>query len=172
MRFGAILAGAAFGLGLMAAPMAGQAATPSKPHLSTQDYIDIYQLYAAYAYALDTGNGPARAAVFVPDGVFRSNQSNEQPVTIPDMAKKTTETGNVGDRHLQYNIMITPTAEGADGQCYVLIVRGALGKDGAFRASPEMYKDSLVKTKAGWRFKTRQVWSDSSPESPYFPKKK
>src|ERR1700678_1128117 len=98
MGFMKTVFGAVLGLGLLATP--GMAATKAKtPHLTTQDYVDIYQLYAAYAWALDTGNGPARAAVFVPDGVFRSNQTHEQPESIPDMAKSTTATGNVGDRH-------------------------------------------------------------------------
>ena len=40
--------------------------------LTTQDYIDIQQLYIAYTHAIDFGEPDGRdyAAVFVPDGVF------------------------------------------------------------------------------------------------------
>ena len=38
--------------------------------LSTQDTLDILQLYARYNTAIDTGDGEAFAACFVPEGVF------------------------------------------------------------------------------------------------------
>ena len=40
--------------------------------LTTQDYIEIEQLYMAYTHAIDFGQPDGRdyAAVFVPDGIF------------------------------------------------------------------------------------------------------
>jgi hypothetical protein len=157
---------------LMAASIVGAAfmcigAPVHAETLTPQDYIDIYQLYAKYAWALDTGDGPGRVATFTPDGIFMGNSNNEAPEGMVALAKETTANGNVGDRHLQYNIEIEPTADGAIGKCYVLIVRGKPGRDGGFNASPEMYNDVLVKTADGWRFKKRQVWADASDASPY-----
>jgi len=42
------------------------------PELSTQDYIDIQQLYARYYTAIDSGKAEAWADTFVADGVFNS----------------------------------------------------------------------------------------------------
>jgi hypothetical protein len=67
------------------------------------------------------------------------------------------------------NIHITPTAEGAKGTCYMVgqgrpspkspVIKGlnpALYVDGPM---PGFYSDTLVKTSAGWRFKTRAFWT-------------
>ena len=48
------------------------AARGQAPALTTQDYIDIEQLYIAYTNAIDFGDADGRdyAGVFTPDGVF------------------------------------------------------------------------------------------------------
>ena len=138
--------------------------------LTGQDYIDIQQLYAAYAWAVDTGDFLGRAAVFTPDGTFTSSNQGFVPQTVDALVKRTAETGNIGDRHLQYNIHIEPTPEGAKGKCYVLILRGKASRGGPLIGTLQMYNDTFVKTAAGWRFKTRRIWADTSESSPYRPR--
>jgi hypothetical protein len=140
---------------------------PSQPILTAQDYIDIQQLYAAYAWAVDTGDGPGRAAVFTPDGTFTSSNQGNVVQSAAAIAERTSKQGNIGDRHLQYNIRIEPTHEGAKGSCYVLIVRGKASQGGTIAGTLQMYNDTFVKTAAGWRFKTRRIWADSAESSPY-----
>ena len=51
--------------------------------LTTQDYIDIQQLYARYNIAIDTGDGEGWAATFTPDGVFNNtNKGHECPRAV------------------------------------------------------------------------------------------
>jgi hypothetical protein len=117
--------------------------------------------------AVDMGDGPGRAAVFTADGTFTSsNQGNvAQPAAV--IAERTAKQGNIGDRHLQYNIRIESTPDGAKGTCYVLIVRGKASRSGTIVGSLQMYDDTFVKTAAGWRFKSRHIWSDTAEGSPY-----
>ena len=122
----------------------------SAPQLTPADYDQIYNLYAEYSYALDTGNGAARIAVFTPDGKFSSPITHHQWEGM-DTVKKRTDAYGQRDRpgvmrHLMINIHLTPTTEGADGFCY-------LGT-----AEAGFYRDKLVKTANGWRFKSREVW--------------
>src|SRR6187401_1303144 len=52
------------------------------PALSTQDYIDIQQLYARYYTAIDSGKGEAWADTFVPDGVFNELKGHDALVNL------------------------------------------------------------------------------------------
>lgn len=140
--------------------------------LTAEDFFEIEQLYYRYAYALDTGDGPGRAATFVPDGGFSGLMSKHQPETPATLAKRTNDAGNTGSRHMQYNIILAPTAEGARGSCYVLIIMksGRAKPDGSFPTLTGFYEDTLVRTPRGWRFKTRHIWQDQEPGSPYKPR--
>ena len=48
--------------------------------LTTQDYIDIEQLYATYNHAIDSGDGEAWAATFTADGTFNKFTGHDQLV--------------------------------------------------------------------------------------------
>jgi hypothetical protein len=60
--------------------------------------------------------------------------------------------------------MITPTADGATGQVYLVLVDFA-GKPPTIATSAS-YSDELVKTAQGWRFKKRQTKGDTAPAAP------
>ena len=45
--------------------------------LSTQDYVDIEQLYAQYNHAIDSGDAEAWAATFTADGSFNKFTGHE-----------------------------------------------------------------------------------------------
>src|SRR5215468_2235683 len=49
---------------------AAAAEAPAAPKLTADDYIEIQQLYANYAHALDKGESERFAATFVLDGEF------------------------------------------------------------------------------------------------------
>jgi hypothetical protein len=140
----------------------GAAAQSGKPiKLTPKDYFEIYQLYAAYSNALDIGDGAGRVGTFTPDGTFSWVASKHQPESM-DVLKKRTDAYEHKPHpvagHLLTNIHITPTPEGADGSCYALLGGGKPDAQGHYIADPAFYQDKLVKTAAGWRFKSREVW--------------
>ncbi len=132
--------------------------------LTALDYIEIQQLYARYALALDLGDGEARATTFTTGGYYANLPSGHRPVYVDELIKRTNATGNNGERHLVSNIIITPTKEGADGFAYLTMI----SRDGL--AHTGFYDDKLVRTPEGWRFMGRNGWYDIDPESPYGPR--
>jgi len=147
-------------------------AESKRPSLSAQDHVEILNLYARYNRALDMGDGPGRVATFTPDGTFSTLLGNHKPEGMDIVSKRTTERGNSGARHIVVNIELTPTAQGVDGFAYLLLVTDNPNSEGVIRGRHSFYIDKLVKTPDGWRFKSRETWGDSEPDSPYAPKKK
>ena len=129
--------------------------------LSAMDYIEIQQLYARYAAALDFGDGAARATTFTADGAFYNLASHHKPEPVAAVVQRTTAHGNVGDRHMINHLIITPTKTGANGFAYILKV------DRQQKVYTGFYNDTLVRTPDGWRFKTKEEWHDTEPDSPY-----
>ena len=151
--------------------------------LTAQDYIEIEQLVARYAYAIDkcTNSGYDYADLYTPDGVFSIADENGvlgtarfegrdrlaeaagggkggciDPKTAPDRYSMS---------HIVANHVITPTAEGAKGKSYLLVV--GFGDPTAKETARQPvrayawggYNDVYVKTAKGWRFKSRiHVW--------------
>jgi hypothetical protein len=133
-----------------------------KPSLSTQDYIDIQQLYAKYNEALDSGDGEAYAATFTPDGIFNNNKGRDALLAFVQQWKE--KMNGMSRRHWNNNLIITPTAEGATGSVYLLLV-DISARPPVFAAAAK-YSDVLVKTPQGWRFKQRTTRADSAPAAP------
>jgi hypothetical protein len=122
--------------------------------LTTQDYIDIQQLYARYNYAIDAGDVEAYVALFVPEGSFNKFVGHDGLRTF----MKNRTAGN--RRHWNTNLVITPTPEGAKGAVYLMFVDVGL-KSPAITGAGK-YEDTLIKTSEGWRFSKRM----SLPEGP------
>jgi 3-phenylpropionate/cinnamic acid dioxygenase small subunit len=166
----------AIGVPVIAVAIAGfswmHAETGSVMKLTADDYIQIQQLYAAYAHALDTGQGEKFAATFVEDGEFTggrpTGRANE--VRTPRRGKEAlTEMGSRGGtRHFTANLIITPTADGAKGSCYLLLFNAR--NIPATISETAIYDDTLVKTAQGWKFKKRVVWRDDDDITPFKPK--
>jgi len=138
-------------------------------HLSSDDYVEIQQLYSAFALALDTGNGDAQLKTFSADGKFASSVTNHKFESAIALSKRTTSEGITGARHFMTNIAIAPTPTGAKGTCYAIVLTGHRNADGGMSGMPAFYEDALVKTTDGWRFKAREFWLGSeaaSSESP------
>lgn len=64
-------------------------------------------------------------------------------------------------KHWNTNLMITPSAEGASGQVYLVLVD--FGTKPPSIATSANYSDELVKTAQGWRFKKRTAKGDAAP---------
>ena len=126
--------------------------------LTAQDFVEIQQLYAKYNWTLDAGDAEGYASTFTADGVFNNNVGHDAIV-------KFAETFHSGlgahVRHWNTNLMILPTAEGAHGQVYLVLVDFA--NKPATIATSASYSDDLVKTAQGWRFKKRATKGDVAP---------
>jgi hypothetical protein len=135
--------------------------------VSPQDFSDIQQLYARYDFAIDSHNAEGVAGVFTPDGEFLQPGSSDYlghdalvnwinrgnvPVTATSIMR----------RHLNTNLVVTPTADGAKGAVYLLAVNVNTRPPSILGAYK--YEDTLVKTSEGWRFKRRVVYADGLAE--------
>lgn len=126
--------------------------------LTPQDLVEIQQLYAKYNWALDSGDSKGYADTFTPDGVFNNNVGREAIIKFADGFAK-----GLGShvRHWNTNLLITPSATGASGKVYLVLVD--FGTKPASIVTSASYSDELVKTPQGWRFKKRATKGDVAP---------
>ena len=126
--------------------------------LSAADYVEIQQLVARYAYAVDThaDNGNAYADLFAPDGVFGGQTKGRE--SLAELARTTQKDrgGPSYTRHYLTNVIIYPTSEGARGNQYLVAIDVSEGGKPSTVAHGGRYDDVYVKTPQGWRFKSRQ----------------
>lgn len=157
-------------MALMAAPAVGQTAMPMQ--LTADDYVAIQQLYASYAQALDKGEGERFAATFVEDGEFTGGRGpgRADEVRTPRKGRSalTLMGSRSGTRHFTANLVVTPTAEGAKGSCYLLLYNARTTPPSFVETA--IYDDTLVKTADGWKFRKRVVWRDDDDITPFKPK--
>jgi hypothetical protein len=150
---------------ILALPVASKAQHPME--LTALDYIQIQQLVARYARAMDTcsNNGYDYADLYTPDGVFLPIINGNAIPGIQGREKLAEVSGggsnecrNVGwieqgVHHIYVNHIITPTPEGATGSVDMLLI--GLGGDPNKIEHDGYYEDTYVKTGQGWRFKQR-----------------
>ena len=126
--------------------------------LTALDYVEIEMLYGWSNIALDSGaeNGEMFARTFAPDGVF---EIDGRTVSGRQNLAELAASGEHGLQRWLSNLYVEPSAEGAIGWAYQLDV--AIGGPGT--GSPTqttiqkggLYRDVLVNTPDGWRFKSR-----------------
>ena len=148
-------------------PIALQAQKKSAA-LTPADYDEIQNLYARYTHAFDGGDGQALANVYTLDGSFsvagkvvaegREKLAAQPRKPSPDRPHT---------RHLNANIAIEASAEGARGQAYVFITTVEQGKP-IVVSNGGVYDDVIVKTADGWRFKRRSFtpWTPLQAATP------
>src|SRR6478752_2899670 len=112
--------------------------------LTSDDLVEIQQLYAKYNWTLDSGDAEGYASTFTPDGVFNNNVGHDAIVKFAQ-----TFHGGMGAhvKHWNTNLMITPSADGATGQVYLVLVD--FGPKPASIATSANYSDELVKAPQG-----------------------
>jgi hypothetical protein len=150
-------------LGLLAA---APALAQKKASLTPMDYEEIRALYSKYVYGYDTGDAQVVASVFAPDAALVIGGK-----VIGDSREKITSgikprMGLAGMRHIPTNILIEPSAEGAKGTQYLMLMNFQDGKMPVV-TSGGVYHDMIVRTSEGWRFKKREVsWFSEPPAAP------
>ena len=133
--------------------------------LTPQDYIDIQQLVARYAYEIDncTNNGYDYADLYSADGWFsatrdgrvgnKSQGREKLAAAARGNMKSCDEVPWKGISHLLVNHVITPAPGGATGKVYLVAI-GLDGEPTKVEAQGH-YEDFYVKTPQGWRFQSR-----------------
>ena len=186
MKYGKPLAAMVLGLGLLATlAVRAQQKSPKSGTLSALDYFEIQQLMYRYAQAIDTcaNNGYDYADLYTPDGKFIDNFTDEGfqkggllRADGRDALARAAGGGSLGCKnvgwkdwsHLMVNPVITPTPEGAAGRVYLVVI-GEKGPNHVQRFGG--YQDVYVKTRAGWRIKSRthvraKAWDNPLLQSP------
>lgn len=131
------------------------AVTPAMAEeLTAEDHAQIHQLYARYVQAIDFGDAIAWADTFTPDGSFGDAVTGRAALIA--FAVQYHEENGDAPRHWYGALVLTPTAEGAEGRCYAVTFNS--------RTQSLMwtgtYRDTLVKIADGWRFSQRQLTID------------
>jgi hypothetical protein len=133
--------------------------------LTPQDYIDIQQLVARYAYEIDncTNNGYDYADLYSEDGWFGTsrdgrvgNKSQGRDKLAAAARGGAPDCSGVpwkGISHMLVNHVITPSPDGATGKVYLVAI-GLDGEPTKVEAQGH-YEDVYVKTAQGWRFRSR-----------------
>ncbi len=126
--------------------------------LSTDDTIDILQLYSRYSTAIDTGDSEDFGACFVPDAVFDSGIGVAVGQTaISDFARQT-HSAMPGMRHNVTNIVLDGDRENATGSAFLI---GYLVDGGYKVIVTGRYTDEFTKASEGWRFSKRVFKADA-----------
>ena len=127
--------------------------------LTTQDYVEIEQLYAQYNHSIDAGDAEGWAATFTPDGTFNRFAGHDALVGFVKMWRE--QMNGANRRHWNTNLRVVGTSDGANGAVYLMLVD--VSTRPASIAGTGTYSDTLVKTPKGWRFKSRTYKGDAPP---------
>jgi hypothetical protein len=155
---------------MAAGPVGGQS-RGAAPALSTQDYIEIEQLAAKYAFLVDTctAGGYEFADLFTPDGEFSVSQAWGTAGGRKTKGREALAAAAGGDgkggcvdpkttlgygiSHISVNHVITAAPGGAVGKSYLLAI--GVGGNPTTIERQGGYEDVYVKTPNGWRFQSR-----------------
>lgn len=128
----------------------GQSLHQGRP-VSSQDHVDIQHLYAQYNETIDNGDVEGWVGSWTPDGDFNGFKGQDELrlfardyITNGDGARR---------RHWINNLVIHATPEGARATNYFMILDVSVTPPVV--ASTGRNVDTFMKTRQGWRFKTR-----------------
>ncbi|HKN00146.1 MAG TPA: nuclear transport factor 2 family protein [Candidatus Binataceae bacterium] len=128
---------------------------------SVEDRLDIHDLYARYASAIDNAEYDDWLACFTEDGVFESSRFGKH--SGQEGLRKFTRIyrdslGGAQVLHVITNVHFKIEAEAGMGSCYLVYYHC---KDGRVQqAAAGRYKDTLRKVNGQWHFASRKVSLD------------
>jgi hypothetical protein len=143
--------------------------------LSADDYIQIYQLYARAAWAMDFGDEDGYADCFTEDGLMESTaHSSRGRQALKDLISEVAGVNRgvfppdgwdqpkdwIGYRHEMTNIVVEGDGDTATSKCYV----GNINKGPTpSQIRTAYYYDQLVKVDGQWKIKERRPVLDRKP---------
>ncbi len=150
-----------------------RALAQSTTKVTGDDFIEIQQLYANYARAIDLGEGEKFAATFIEGGEFTAGRgpgrADDPRAPVKDKEGLTRVGARSGTRHFTANLVILPSTDGSvKASCYLLMYNARTNPPSFVETA--IYDDTLVKTAQGWKFKKRVVWRDDDDITPFKPK--
>ena len=162
------LGGVVCGLAIAAA---GYGAQQGRKTLSAQDYTEIQALYARYYWIADSSPGDKWAKeLFTSDATWwiGNDKGGQQAVGPKQLAEISVKlSGKMPEprrpEHICTNISIESSAEGARGRCYFMMLRTPEPGKPSMIVATGSYEDVIVKTAAGWRFKSRKMYQGMMP---------
>jgi hypothetical protein len=129
--------------------------------LSTQDYIDIEQLYATYNHAIDSGDAEGWAGTFTPDGTFNKFAGRDALVGFIQQWQEKMNGAN--RRHWNTNLSIRPSTDGASATVMLMLVDVSTKSI----VATVFNTHTLVNTATGGRIKPRATKLDAAaPPAP------
>jgi ketosteroid isomerase-like protein len=125
--------------------------------LTTDDTIEILQLYSRYNTAIDTGDRSAFGDCFVPDGIFDNGMNVIEGQSAIAKFAEQTHSAMPGLRHNAVNIVVEGDGESAAGSAFLI---GYLVDGGYKVIVTGRYSDELTRASEGWRFTKRVFKAD------------
>lgn len=157
-----MVAGLTLAIAVVGAQELRGSAQGAEDTLTSQDHDEIRQLYARYAHTIDTGDAEGWADTFTADGVFGNARGREALVEFVHTVYQQNQELGRQSRHWNNQILIEPSAGGAVGSCYLVLYN--TGVTPPVVRLTGVYRDVLVRTPNGWRFKERVVERDGPAE--------
>jgi len=165
----AVIAGLSVGRNTAAAATATSRATLK---LTTEDRLEIQELYARYCHGLDKGDPELFSSCWTDDGEFTGGRgpgrANDDRTPLKGRPALYQMGNKGGSRHFTSNLILTPTDDGAKASIYLMLYNARVVPPTFVETA--IYDDTLVKTPAGWKFKKRVVWRDDDDITPFKPK--
>jgi hypothetical protein len=142
-----------------AVQVAAAARRGSNTSLSSEDSVEIQQLVARYAFALDTNdaNGYTYADLFAADGTFNGTKGRDALAALPRGLRR----GPLNVRNYGGIAILQATADGATGIQYAQAMDFAPGGRTGVLDHFGHYEDVYARTPQGWRFKSRRFVNES-----------
>jgi hypothetical protein len=127
--------------------------------LTSNDHLEIQQLLARYAFALDTadGNGYTYADLFTADGTFNETKGREALAALPRGPRR----GPLYVRNYGGLPIIRSSPDGATGIQYAQAMDFEPGGRTGVLDHFGYYQDVYARTPNGWRFKSRRFVNES-----------
>ena len=127
--------------------------------ITSEDYVEIQQLVARYAFALDTAdnNGYTYADLFTADGTFNNTKGRDALAALPRNPRR----GPLNVRNYGATAIIQATPEGATGIQYHQAMDFEPGGRKGVLDHFGYYEDVYARTPEGWRFKSRRFVNES-----------
>ena len=127
--------------------------------LTSEDHLEIESLYARYNNAILEADGPAWADCFTNEATFSNRQgSHAGRAELIRYGNEFSQARNA--RYWINNLVIEPSAEGASGSCYLIILHVAGPPEPVRISLTGLYTDSLIKVEGHWKFASRHIARD------------
>lgn len=131
--------------------------------LTGQDYGEIEALYSRYNHGSDFRDDELFLSAFSEDAVIvRADGSKVEGMAALRASRPEREEGEAGSssgrRHRTGSYLITPTADGAKGRAYYILMDVTTRPPTMLLSG--VYEDEFVRTPDGWRIKHRFINRD------------